>query len=375
MLASSFACLLLGFRSAYPALRGARTLASAFLLGIPGILLIAMRGHISFFLSVVTGNLLVYVSLLLLYRGVLLIFNEKRYFTFALVFVCITGALHVYYALIDERIVPRIVIASVTMGVLSLLKAWTVFVHAERRIHRILFVISLLSAGCISLGRGVLTLIHGAPHDYMQQNPVQTYALLLGLLYIAVQGIFNLSLMYFDLASTIRDKAHRDPLTSILNRRAIEDKLQEELSRGDRTGWPVCALLIDVDFFKSVNDTHGHAAGDHALKLVAETLTASLRPFDHLGRFGGDEFLLILPELTLPDASARAESFRVALARTDAPTLSIGIAESDPGESAPALLARADAALYSAKHAGRDCIRLHHSAAIHPSDQSASMGT
>jgi diguanylate cyclase (GGDEF)-like protein len=360
MTAAAFGLAILFIHRSYPRIRGAKIIAIAFLIAAPAMLLIAARGVIPNFISVVVANVLVYLCYLLDYLGVRRYFGQRDRalrLTAWITFVLGSGV-HVYYAVIDDRIVPRIVTVCVVISVLRVIMAITLARNAHGYLHRRLFALTMTFFAILGLARIPLTLIHGAPNEFLKQNPIQTYSLLIGSFTLFIDGIFWLTLLTFEVTRRTVQRSLEDSLTGVLNRRAIEDRLNEELARGARTGCVVCAILIDIDHFKTINDTQGHAAGDAALKLVADKLSSTLRPFDTLGRFGGDEFLLILPELRLADALIRAEFLRQALAPTNSPTLSIGIAESDPGESAPSLLARADTALYRAKHAGRDCVRL-----------------
>lgn len=168
-----------------------------------------------------------------------------------------------------------------------------------------------------------------------------------------------------------RDALHRksmlDSLTHLWNRQAILDVLERELARSRRTGEPVAVLMADVDHFKKVNDTHGHLAGDFALLEVARRLRASVRPYDAIGRFGGEEFLIVLSSCGSDAASKIGEKIRsrVGLAPVQLETgrlpvtLSLGVAASDAlGVDPLALVAAADAALYRAKAAGRDRVEL-----------------
>jgi diguanylate cyclase (GGDEF)-like protein len=149
--------------------------------------------------------------------------------------------------------------------------------------------------------------------------------------------------------------AHRDPLTGSLNRRALETTCP------DGAG-PVCIAIADVDHFKAVNDTHGHAAGDHVLRTVADTLAAVVRTGDSVVRYGGEEFVLVLPGVDASIAMRVVERARTTVETTPvvyesrqiAVTVSIGVAERRAGECQDDLLARADAALYAAKQTGRN---------------------
>jgi diguanylate cyclase (GGDEF)-like protein len=168
-----------------------------------------------------------------------------------------------------------------------------------------------------------------------------------------------------------RDALHRkamlDSLTHLWNRQAILDVLDRELARSRRTAEPVAVLMVDVDHFKQVNDRHGHLAGDFALQEVARRLRASVRPYDAIGRYGGEEFLVVLSGCGSDSASRIGEKIRsrVGLAPVELPkaripiTLSAGVAASDAlGLDPLALVAAADAALYRAKAGGRDRVEL-----------------
>ena len=167
------------------------------------------------------------------------------------------------------------------------------------------------------------------------------------------------------LLADLRHRSRHDGLTGLLNRRTMEETLQAQVQRSRRTGEPFSVLMLDLDHFKAINDRHGHAAGDRALKHTAAALKAELREVDALGRFGGEEFLVLMPGATVEAARPVAERLRTALI-TDAPRIdgaalslsaSIGVAQwREPGEEPSRLLMRADAALYRAKMRGRDCV-------------------
>ena len=164
--------------------------------------------------------------------------------------------------------------------------------------------------------------------------------------------------------------ARHDPLTGLGNRRSLDEDLEVLHARSQRYGRGFALAMCDIDCFKSYNDTHGHLAGDQALRAVAATIAGEVRGGDSVYRYGGEEFLLVLPEQTLDTALVAVERVRSAVQRLAIPqpaagpggtlTLSAGIAAFDPGEAPTAeeLLQRADAALYRAKAAGRNQIAL-----------------
>jgi len=162
----------------------------------------------------------------------------------------------------------------------------------------------------------------------------------------------------------LRELATHDPLTGLLNRRASLDSLSTELSRAYRSGNPVCIVMGDIDHFKRINDTHGHLAGDEVLCEVARRMQRSLRRYDTIGRFGGEEFLLVLPECSLEEGVKLAERIchlvrsEPLKAKNEPLQVSISLGVTVANRLAPedleALLGAADAALYRAKEAGRD---------------------
>jgi diguanylate cyclase (GGDEF)-like protein/PAS domain S-box-containing protein len=162
----------------------------------------------------------------------------------------------------------------------------------------------------------------------------------------------------------LRDQAIRDPLTGLHNRRYLDDALDHAVASVARSGQPLSVVALDLDRFKDINDTHGHAAGDRVLLRAAEVLRAHVRASDIVGRVGGEEFIVCLPGATLRSALARAEEWRAALAGTSVRgddgtsvrcTVSIGVAEHHHADETIAeTLRRADAALYEAKRGGRD---------------------
>lgn len=156
----------------------------------------------------------------------------------------------------------------------------------------------------------------------------------------------------------LRELSLRDPLTGLDNRRAIAPILERETRRARRSGQPLCVAMIDIDHFKQVNDTYGHPVGDQVLVHLARDLTARLRATDNAARWGGEEFLIVLPDTACSGAVTVLDEVREFVGRqreaTPRFTVSIGVAQWRPGLSADALLEHADRKLYEAKQAGRN---------------------
>lgn len=166
--------------------------------------------------------------------------------------------------------------------------------------------------------------------------------------------------------SALQLLATTDPLTGIPNRRTVWQRLEEEVARTARLSGVLGVIELDIDHFKVVNDTHGHPAGDEVLREVAKRITSALREYDVAGRIGGEEFLVVAPEMDAESLSALAERLRVHTkgypiehGLTEiAVTISVGATLSALGDTAETLFARADEALYAAKAAGRDRVAI-----------------
>jgi diguanylate cyclase (GGDEF)-like protein len=210
-----------------------------------------------------------------------------------------------------------------------------------------------------------------APTPEFTLNNLRLMHLICNLLLYAVVVVF---VLLFELAKTqgfikleqaltvINELAIRDELTGSHNRRHLMKLIEEERYRAGRSGNLFCLCLLDLDFFKNVNDTYGHSAGDTILREFARTVQAEIRARDCFGRYGGEEFLLMLPETMLEEALGLAEQVRLRIQQLAFPdisedlhlTVSIGLAEYRAGESIGQTIARADEALYAAKSSGRD---------------------
>lgn len=155
------------------------------------------------------------------------------------------------------------------------------------------------------------------------------------------------------LAQEVYKMALLDPLTGLFNRRYIEQRLEDEIKRSERHGRPLSVILFDLDEFKQVNDSYGHGAGDALLKAFADRLSKATRGSDAAARYGGDEFLVVLPECkpeNVQHVLRRLEGIRVDIEGHNLPiAMSAGWAELRSGESAQELLARADTGLYANK--------------------------
>jgi diguanylate cyclase (GGDEF)-like protein len=164
----------------------------------------------------------------------------------------------------------------------------------------------------------------------------------------------------------LRERANKDLLTMLPNRSAISTSLQQEIARCHRDRRSVGVILLDIDHFKKINDTYGHFAGDAVLRETASRLRANIRPYDQVGRYGGEEFLVVLPNCDLEQAKMQADRMRAKLNASAMKvegedirvSASFGVTVSDGSEKNPDFFVRvADEALYQAKAGGRNCVR------------------
>ncbi len=217
----------------------------------------------------------------------------------------------------------------------------------------------------------VLAGIDAGTDDYVTK-PLDPFALHTRL--IVAQRVTSLHSELTGYRRRLTQQARTDPLTGLRNRLTLAEDLELLHSRAQRYGQEYCLAMCDVDNFKSYNDTYGHQAGDAALKAVAATLTGQVRESDRIYRYGGEEFLLLLPEQSLPAAQSVMERVRVAvrnmrITHIGCPagvlTISAGISSYQPGHRASSeeLLEHADTALYTAKTTGRNTVTV--SDAIH----------
>jgi len=325
---------------------------------------IALRGVVPDLVSIVAANALILGALLFIQASA----SQGRAlasYAFAWAVLGVSTLLIAYFTYVQPDTSARIVVSSFAMALLIVRPVLTLIAAvagASRRAR--LFTAACLSvAGLLMLGRGMSALRSGAITDLHAPNAVQFAVILL---FGVCAVLATLGVVWMEIEQLQADLARLamiDPLTGILNRRAFMLEYERELSRCARERTGLALTIFDLDRFKDVNDTYGHLVGDKVLRGVAERLRASLRGHDVLGRYGGEEFALLMPGADTAAALAGTERVRLAVGAQaiQAGALSIPITVSAGvaiygvnGSDWESLLRSADAALYEAKRGGRN---------------------
>lgn len=320
---------------------------------------LAMELHSPPLVSVLAGLL----ATLVLQRGIWVFIGRRptyRVASVALVAIVVVGV----------TAIPKRIEVAVNFGVLAslfLAMAFDLYRHArgELRMRWPILLALPVVLGCVGFGsRAIRALISADSVVAMQSDSALNVGTALSyvVLVLALHATL-MSLVIGRLVGELAALSRYDVLTGLLNRRAIQEELDAQIKRSKRDNEAFSAMMIDVDRFKAINDRHGHPVGDLALKHVAELLRVDLREVDRIGRFGGEEFLVMLPGARSEQAQVVAERVRAAVGDSELAhgtvkikiSISIGVAEWNADDDEPSrVIVRADAALYEAKRGGRD---------------------
>jgi diguanylate cyclase (GGDEF)-like protein len=359
-----YAIVFCAMKIIYPYLRGAGSVAFAFFLATIGNLLLVFSGSIPNFLSIAVSHCLLLSAFVLFYTGVLHFFKSPRGIGYAWALTIVGSVLTIYLNLSHDRTIALTYVIALSFFLVRGVIALEIVRQAADKIFLKIFAFLMAAYAIFALNRVYFLLVLGHPPSSQQRAVLQTVSVLLSVTFMFLIGLSFLLMLCSDLLTLVKDESERDLLCGVLNRRGIEQKLDTELKRAARLGQNLTIALIDIDHFKAINDHAGHAAGDAALRDVVSAISGRLRPHDLLGRFGGDEFLLILPHTSSSEAFTVSSRIEQSVRELSIPgeaiplTISIGLTQAAAGEVAAPLLARADKALYTAKDAGRNCCRL-----------------
>lgn len=317
------------------------------------------------------ANVCVVAGLLLMERGVRQFTGRAApLWVYGLVLAAVVMV--AWFGMAAQYAPMRVVFVSTVLALLCAACAWNIFFYARHDLasgSSVLLALPLVLGAVVFAVRAARALT--SPDTVVAELGANS-AINIGssVVFLVTALVFHLSLvalMGARLTAELRRLSRVDALTELFNRRAIEEMLQDEARRALRSNRPFSVLMIDADHFKGINDRFGHAAGDEALRHLARVVRAQMRDIDRVGRFGGEEFVVLLPGTASSEALHAAERVRDALVRRSLTwqgevvtlTVSVGVAAwRGPHDEVGALLKRADAALYRAKALGRDRFEL-----------------
>lgn len=347
---------------------GIREWVAANVFAIVSLVLYALRGVAPDVLSVVVANTLLAAAVSAVLVGFRRFANQQvpaKWLAAGLAMVA-AGIAAFYY--VTDWMAARIVIVSIFHSAVCFAIAKTVASPAFASGNRYPSLFTKTTAILFGAGHAFRGLVYATGVDILvsaQQATLWNVLFLsLGVIVLPVLTLGATMMVHDRMMSEAENAANSDFLTGAWSRRAFFAFAEKEMARLDRTGDALSLLVLDVDHFKSINDEYGHAAGDRVLMDLTLRAESVIRNIDYLGRLGGEEFAVLLPDTSLQEANAVAERLRVAL-DTVVPdpgnaidhlayAVSIGVAQLHRGESFSNLLQRADAALYKAKQAGRN---------------------
>ncbi len=329
-----------------------------------GFLLTTLRGFLPDFVTIVIANFFLLCGVNLFYIAISRFTGQKYSKSGIAILLVSVLFITTYYRYGTDDLVARIIGVSVCVGIGVMMVSHRLWMarNTTYSFTTWLTLIPFLIYGIFLFARAIVTFF-SPPSEVFANDPVQTLTYLL-LFFISFLWTLGFILMVSQrLQGDLTDLATTDSLTRIPNRRATQDFFEKELSRSQRNNSEFSILLIDLDNFKQTNDKYGHAMGDHALIKTAQIFQSAIRKQDIVGRWGGEEFLIILPGTTEQNAKILAERLRSEIANAEFKnltltvkiTISIGIAFSDQADSMDVILKKADDALYVAK-ATRDAV-------------------
>lgn len=332
------------------------------ILGGIGVCVVALRGFVPDIFTIVIGNALIILSYSLNAKGTLDFCHRKVGWAWVAAPAGLWLALSFWPAFISS-VEWRLIVGSAFVTAASFTAAFALWtLKDEHLVTRKPAAVWLFCHGCIFVIRMIPPFISTVPaSNEIAASPIMTLIMLESLVHVTLISFLQLSLIKDRAEERYRRVAETDVLTGQPNRRAFMDRADKLVRESDH--WPACMLVIDVDRFKAINDSVGHAGGDAVLVKVAETIRSHLRSTDTFGRIGGEEFAALLPNTTLQSAAVLAEGLRARIAGLAIPaagetvhvSVSIGVSAVAGGKpDLDHLIDRADACLYEAKRTGRN---------------------
>ncbi len=356
------AAMLVFMRRGYPrSVRGLNVWAASFVLAFVASILIGAHGSIPILFTSVLGNCALLYSAVLSYLGSQLFYSHTSRHRFWSVVVVLCAPVFAWLSVVEPNYPARVQLFSAVMISIQVTHARLLFKSASIN-YFARVAASVLVIQSAFLGLRIATLAtDNAIQGVFDPSTMQVVHLMA---YAFAGLLLTLSLVLMAserMRLEFQHVATHDRLTGALSRGAFIEACDQELERCQRHHRVMALMMMDLDYFKRINDTHGHQVGDQVLMDFVKQVNDQLRRPDRLGRFGGEEFVVLLPDTPIEEARLVGERIRERIQKLNvdpACTVSIGITTSaDHQEHMDQLIARADAALYRAKKAGRNCVQ------------------
>jgi diguanylate cyclase (GGDEF)-like protein len=372
LMAGAMSIVLFAANRSFPSeIQGLRHWASGLLLLVVAALFYSARNSSPVFSNaiILMANSVLLWGIGLAMIGTQVFYGQRpKWWLFHLVWAA--GMLGIGYSLlIRADFSARVAIFSFLVAIFYCNQLWSIIRHGESHFSTKFFAALILFQALMVVIRGLLVLFGSEYTDLMRPGYFQSLYLATSNFMVLLLAVGFMTVATRRLQTILERRSTLDPLTQVLNRRGFADIYAKERALLQRNRDHLTMLSIDLDFFKAINDSHGHLTGDRVLINIAAVVGKVLRTSDHVARFGGEEFVVLLPGTGIERALGVAERIQIALrvpcedvkkgATLPACTVSIGVAcQMDAEEDLDSLLMRADKALYAAKAGGRDRVEV-----------------
>jgi len=348
--------------------RGLKVFSAGFACLALGFFLLANRTNFQDWLTIILANTLICLGISCFRVGLAKFLKLKNnYYIYELFLLVLMSAALVYFTYVSPSVIARVINVSIYIAVISFICSWQLLriKDVKMALAQIVTAIPFVTTGFFYAFRAIYALFEAEIGDFMQAGTMHQLALL-ELIFLILMSTFGMLLLVTTkLENKLLHQNVTDSLTGLYNRRALETNVGIEVARTKRHKLKLSILMIDLDYFKAVNDNYGHQVGDTVLATLGKRLIASLRTEDIIIRYGGEEFLVVLPETDLQQASKVAEKLRVSIKKSPlcenpvvSMTASLGVGIMSQDESLDIIIDRVDHALYDAKDTGRDKVSL-----------------
>lgn len=364
----SFGICLILYSNQYPQLKGIKTSGYAFIISSSAFLLIGFRNYIPDFFSIIAPNVLLVLSMALVHLGFASFYefevkSIKKLHYFMLLAIFISAMVFTY---VDHNTNVRIVNISVILSLQCVFIMRTLLAAYQTNQHRanLLIAISFLFFATFFAFRALITLSEKPLIDFMNAGLMHSLSIIVYQFVVILTSFALVWMVSHKIHNILKDQATHDPLTKVFNRRALEEIISVESARSLRNETPLAVVMLDIDYFKRLNDRYGHSTGDKVLISIAGLLVGNTRAYDSIARFGGEEFIMLLPSTDIDKGRMIAEKLRSIIESYDYQikdnrsiqvTASFGVTGCDLSkETWLNVLDRCDRALYLAKESGRN---------------------